>query len=46
MFPVDERHHSTGSINSRFPKQSAYTGNINEINYGLKSKVNVKDFRD
>ena len=46
MFQVDERHQSTDSINSTFPKQSDYTGNINELNYDLKTKVNVKDFRD
>ena len=46
MFQVDERHQSTDSINSTFPKQSDYTGNIDELNYGLKTKVNVKYFRD
>lgn len=33
-------------INSTSPKQRKYTGNHNELHYGLKTEDNEKDFRE
>lgn len=45
MFQTDETRQPIHAINSTFFKQRKYMGNNNELHYGLKIRVNIKDFR-